>query len=290
MARTVCAASADLLIIAGDVASGALSTIRDTLALFADFPGKRVFVPGNHDVWEQKPPRNTWRRYRHELAQTVRSGGFHYLDGGPLIMGQWAVVGCMGWYDYSFRQTAPPGAQARIIPVPAARFGEIATALPQREAIAWEQLTPDDYRLKAAWWDDAGTMKGLVWNDGLFVDWGRSDEMMAAWSAEVLRSQVRSLPPTVTSVIAVTHFVPFAELLSDSDTMPRAYARAFAGSTLLGEAIRGIPGIRLAGCGHWHNARVTSANGLPVANASLGEGRRGLLQLEIPASGDWREM
>ena len=55
LARAVCAAEADVLVLAGDCAEG-IAHVGDLLGLFAEFGGARLMVPGNHDLWQMRRP------------------------------------------------------------------------------------------------------------------------------------------------------------------------------------------------------------------------------------------
>lgn len=88
----------ETMIIAGDVANDFTVTL-DFLRQIEDASGARcLFVPGNHDIWNEKHPDKTaWDTY----------GGLKAFDGnlarGPVALSdQWVVIGDLGWYDYSF--------------------------------------------------------------------------------------------------------------------------------------------------------------------------------------------
>ncbi len=88
----------ETMIIAGDVANDFEVTLR-FLHQIEDRTGVRcLFVPGNHDIWNEKHPSKTaWEVY-YELENF--SGN---LTKGPVqLTDQWVVVGDLGWYDYSF--------------------------------------------------------------------------------------------------------------------------------------------------------------------------------------------
>ena len=88
----------ETMIIAGDVANDYTVTLR-FLHQIEDRTGVRcLFVPGNHDIWNEKHPAKTaWEIYR-ELENF--SGN---LTRGPVqLTDQWVVIGDLGWYDYSF--------------------------------------------------------------------------------------------------------------------------------------------------------------------------------------------
>lgn len=88
----------DNMIIAGDVANDFEVTL-DFLHQLEETAGIRcLFVPGNHDIWNEKHPDKTaWDTY-HGLEQftgNLARGPAHLTD-------QWVVIGDLGWYDYSF--------------------------------------------------------------------------------------------------------------------------------------------------------------------------------------------
>ena len=89
---------ADLMIIAGDVANDYELTLR-ALETIEDASGVPcLFVPGNHDIWNEKHPNlNAWDTYE-ALKQFPGN-----LCNGPRELGNdWVVIGDLGWYDYSF--------------------------------------------------------------------------------------------------------------------------------------------------------------------------------------------
>ena len=59
---------ADVLVIAGDLISGPVSQHTEILKVFSGFRGPKLFVAGNHDLWQGNAPRDTWRRYERKLS------------------------------------------------------------------------------------------------------------------------------------------------------------------------------------------------------------------------------
>jgi 3',5'-cyclic AMP phosphodiesterase CpdA len=94
----------DVLVLAGDV--GTEDHFAGCLALFADLPGRKALVPGNHDVWvrDGDPRGDSLQLYRDYLPRVAEQHGFHYLDSGPLFLPEanLALAGSMNWYDYSW--------------------------------------------------------------------------------------------------------------------------------------------------------------------------------------------
>lgn len=282
MAAQSARSDADVLIIAGDLTTGPLSQHGEILQALSAFPGLKLFVPGNHDLWQKVRERNTWQRYEIELPQVVAAAGFHYLAQAPVVHNGYGFVGCLGWYDYSLRQTEPPDADLRLSPATVTRPGGTLHRDPHRHDLAWGDLLPEDYATKAMQCLDDNVAQGLVWNDRFYVDWGKTDEEMVEYCCEKLRQQAASIAAEVDHVIAVTHFVPFAEVLPNARTVTAAYARAFAGSTRLGDTIRALPKISAAIFGHWHRQQTWDLDGLLAANASVDHAQQPPLKLQLP--------
>ena len=88
----------DKMIIAGDMASDYRLTLDSLKELETDTHVECLFVPGNHDVWNENHPDITaWDAYGRMKAHRGN------LANGPRsLVGDWVCVGDMGWYDYSF--------------------------------------------------------------------------------------------------------------------------------------------------------------------------------------------
>src|SRR5947207_1535981 len=76
---------ADIIVLAGDVGAG--EDFARCLQLFANLPGRKALVPGNHDVWVTAEDQrgDSWHVYSEYLPRVCREFGFHYLDQGPLL-------------------------------------------------------------------------------------------------------------------------------------------------------------------------------------------------------------
>ena len=88
----------EIMIIAGDVANDFEVTLRFLRQLEVTAGVCCLFVPGNHDIWNEKHPDKTaWETYR---GLEKFSGN---LTRGPVeLTDQWVVIGDLGWYDFSF--------------------------------------------------------------------------------------------------------------------------------------------------------------------------------------------
>ena len=88
----------DLMIIAGDVANDYRLTL-ESLARIEHRSGVRcLFVPGNHDIWNEKhPDQDAWRIY-----EALKAFPGNLANGAVTLDNDWVVIGDLGWYDYSF--------------------------------------------------------------------------------------------------------------------------------------------------------------------------------------------
>ena len=87
-----------VMIVAGDVANDFEITLEFMQSLENASGARCLFVPGNHDIWNEKHPDKTaWEIY-HALEEFPGN-----LALGPVeLNGRWVVIGDLGWYDYSF--------------------------------------------------------------------------------------------------------------------------------------------------------------------------------------------
>jgi putative phosphoesterase len=93
----------ELLLIAGDLSNRWDLSLR-TLEEIQERAALRVlFVPGNHDLWNEAPKRPfgaAWGAADSHEALKAFPGN---LARGPVkLPGGWAVAGAMGWYDFAF--------------------------------------------------------------------------------------------------------------------------------------------------------------------------------------------
>ena len=93
----------ELLLIAGDLSNRWDLTLR-SLEEIQERTGLRVlFVPGNHDLWNEAPERpfgESWGAGDSHEALKAFPGN---LARGPVeLPGGWAVAGATGWYDFAF--------------------------------------------------------------------------------------------------------------------------------------------------------------------------------------------
>ena len=286
IAGAVAQAGADVLVIAGDCAEG-VERLPDALALFGEFSGVRLMVPGNHDLWQDTTPFETRRLYEQTIPAIAADCGFHCLDSEPLVIDGTCFVGGMGWYDYQMRQCETPSPGITVTPITVTR-GEAGkmhfSSLPDARETGWEALEPRDYAANGLVWQANGDRPQVaVWSDPLHLDWGAPAEQVAEEMAARIRAQIRDLAGGCSRVVGVTHFVPFSELASHHLENPRrAYARAFLGSPLLGEALLEAENLALVIHGHRHRQEARRVHGIVVADASVTGAQDGPLLFTLP--------
>ena len=220
----------DVLILAGDVTHD-LTQLQDTLAGLRDAAPHRLFVPGNHELWCEEGETSE-DRYVQAIPALCRAAGWVPLHVEPFALGGVAFVGETGWYDYSFRNRALDGQ------IPLSQYGEKRYGK-------------------------------LVWMDGVYCRWPwLTDADVLAYMAGRLR---RKLGETAAPrVVAVTHFLPFAELVTVRRQLPWDYLNAFMGAEPLGQVLREDGRVVRAIAGHTHVAGHVVIDGIEAQVSPVG--------------------
>ena len=93
------ASGGDVLIVIGDTAVFDGTALEECLSRFR-FDGPRLFVAGNHELWTNSS--DSYGVFTEDLPRRVRALGWRWLESEPFVAGDIAIVGTVGWYDYSF--------------------------------------------------------------------------------------------------------------------------------------------------------------------------------------------
>ncbi len=274
IAKEICKLGGDALVLAGDSAAADLSVLEDVFELFAGFKGARLAVAGNHELWtvgraDSLPGGDdSLHRYENAIAETCTRCGMHYLDGEPFRAGDVAIVGNMGWYDYSYRPDR--------LKVPL-RFYEHKIA-PGAAA----QLAKYHHLLDEA--DDlpAGAMKITTrWMDGEYVRLPVGDVALTGTMVRKLREHVEAVCGTASEVVVCMHHLPFAEMVIQSRIANWAFGMAFMGSQAFGEVLAAFPKVRHVYCGHSHRSRRRRIGGLVCTSIGSTYGKKRFEVLEV---------
>lgn len=98
----------DVLVICGDLAES-LKHFDQALALFKDLNCHKLFVPGNHDLWNRIDlDRNASQKYNEDIPDLCLKNNWHFLPTNPIQIGEWTFVGSPFWYDYSLMPDGHP--------------------------------------------------------------------------------------------------------------------------------------------------------------------------------------
>lgn len=234
----------DVLLIAGDIGSDDVS-IANCLQLFRSFPGKKLAIAGNHDIWVARRRDTSLERYK-RLSDIFSANGFHALEDEPVVLNGIGFAGAMGWYDRSFQDK---------IRVP-----------------NWY------YELKS--FPGKGT-----WNDANNVKWPFIDEQAVDWQVARLEQQLEALKTAgVSRMIVGIHHVPTKKLLFHprwllSKTM--RFFNTFLGSERFAELLEANNHVvEHVVCGHIHRAADTKRNGVHYHSIGGGYKNKQLVTLD----------
>jgi len=248
LAADICAAGGDVLILVGDSACGEPASMDRVLGLFNQFRGDKLAVAGNHELWTYGGACSLVR-YENELAEACSRNGFHYLDAAPYVRDGVAVVGSVGWYDYSFlpKSMGIPRRfyEHKIAPGAAARYDELRHLFEPADDIA---MSAHDVTTR--------------WMDGVRVRLSQTDAAFTQRLANRLARDIEAVQEKATHVVAAIHTLPFFELVPHSILPNLEFATAFLGSDLLGSVLTDHPRVTHAFCGHSHRHRVHTVDGL----------------------------
>jgi predicted phosphodiesterase len=247
------AAGGDVLLVVGDTAAADGEALERCLERFK-FAGPKLFVAGNHELWTARA--DSALLFCEELPARIRALGWHWLETDPFVAGDVAIVGTVGWYDYSFA-VASLGIPQRfysqkISPGAAERFTEYA-----------DLFNPSD--------DISPAAREIVarWNDGRYVKLGMSDEAFLSGRLQQLESNLHRVA-TARQIIAATHHLPFASLCPSSHRALWDFTRAYLGSGKIGQLLLRYPNIHTVYCGHSHLPVEAKIGALHAINIGSG--------------------
>lgn len=249
-AERVNACDAEVLVIAGDFSSISKKLIDECIALFQPFPGKKIAVAGNHDLWvvegQSSVEKYSW------LADIFRVHGFHFLDEKPVVINDIGFVGNVGWYDYSFRRPDAPEPGVQVITAGGVK--------------KWEDLTEEDYSRKILDYAIVAdkdlpfmspealrkSARRTGWNDYRYIRWDYTDLEFTDICVQKLRSDIEQIEPQVEKIVAVTHHLPFENMAIRKGRAGWDFNNAFVGSKKMGEVLLSCEKVSVSICGHTH--------------------------------------
>ena len=222
LAAEICRVGGDVLAVAGDTFAHEPSLLVRCLELFEGFGGEKLLVAGNHDLWTGDG--DSFELYDRTIPRLAAECGFHDLDTGHRIVGDVGFVGSIGWYDYSFRDESI-GVPMRFYEHKVGPGYALGDPTYGRLVADTSDLTPTAMRAASGWMD------------GRMIHWALDDPRFTALTNERLESQLAAVEPRVRTIVAITHHIPFAEMLVRKSDPTWAFGNAFMGSVGLGEAL-----------------------------------------------------
>lgn len=236
----------DAFILIGDVASRP-QAVEETLGTLGDLPCPAIYTAGNHDVWvslgEQRRGVSSFQRLDEELPRICKKHGWHYLDHAPLRLGDVALVGGMGWYDYSYRNQ-------------------------KRDA----EITLEHYRAKSfrRWrWGDQYYARFPDGNGGHLGDEALCDLLAARLESQLL--EVEGWP--VRAVVGAFHHLPYG-VLTPPRCLPWDFFLGFAGSPVFGRLLDKERRLAAVLFGHVHmRLSLYTPDGVPLRCSCVGYAR-----------------
>jgi len=248
------AAAPDAVLLVGDTAASVGDDLERCLARFDDLQAAKLFVPGNHELWTHGD--DSYRLFIDELPRRVRGAGWQWLQTDPFVTPSLAIVGSVGWYDYSF---APPHLgiplrfyEHKISPGAASFSAEHRYLLGQDD-----DIPPHAREIYARW------------NDGRFAKLHRSDGQFLTELIAQLTRQLESLRH-IPHVLVATHHLPFREMLPPSNAAQWQFVRAFLGSEQFGQTLLQYPNVKTLICGHSHLPLDTHVHHIHAINIGSG--------------------
>jgi putative phosphoesterase len=224
----------DVFVIAGDI-SDRLDILSSSLASLQTKDCANLYVAGNHDIWfEEGGGSGSLEKYSKVIGEICGKNGFVHIPDAPVVEENYAFVGSIGWYDYSFRR------EELDIPI--------------------ENYEQKEYR-------------GTVWYDLFRIDWGYDDREATDLFNRKLEYDLRTLPEDVKHVIYVSHHLPFQNLTIYKDRLPWDFHGAFMGAVSTGQIIKNDGRVRLSISGHSHIRNKIALDDLVALTVPIGYGR-----------------
>ncbi|MCB1192801.1 MAG: metallophosphoesterase [Leptospiraceae bacterium] len=227
-------ADPDIFILAGDI-THKINILLQTLQLFDTILCPKLAIPGNHDIWSTTEI-TSFQKHEKILPEIFSQFGWHWLPGNPYKLSELAIVGTMGWYDYSFRHKKA-------------------------------DISLQTYRSKRH--------GDFVWMDGVYGKWEKnekkwSDSEILDWLLEIAEKDILSVKDFQT-IVFVSHHIPLEDILYQNLPITKySFLRAYMGSEKIGHLILKYPGIKYVICGHRHIATNTKVGKIKCYSNPLG--------------------
>ena len=251
IAKRVYQMNPDVFVIAGDI-SNSIDRLDYTLKQFEDLSCLKVMIPGNHDVWIEsnnsvRKGKDSFYKYREAIPQVCKHNEFLYPVEEPYIVHNVAIVGNIGWYDYS---------------------------------LADARLANTHYFMDYA----RGTFDEGTWNDAKYSVWLKApsslnwkerqktfnNSLLFEIMFNKLKDAFKKIPDNIEKILIILHTAPFKDCIIPKDK-PSPFD-AYEGSTRIGEFIRSVSKGREISiiCGHRHKKLFLDMGNIKLYRSPVG--------------------
>ena len=253
--------SADVLVIAGDVAE-TVADVQRSLEALAHLPCARLYVPGNHDLFAEPTAAGGWfdtqDKIQKLLPQAVTQTGCHYLGLHPVRVLNKTFIGTCGWFDDTLGEP---------LLAPFVHSSHFASG-------SWRHVRA--YDKGHVLWPSASPGSGMPCS--LAGHWAGDREICDAM-LDSLQTQLKQADAQ-TSIVAVVHVLPFPEIVQRQAFGPSSFHDAWLGSARLGACLREDERVQLVISGHLHRPTdVQITPRLRAVASPVGDARRSPLSL-----------
>lgn len=255
--------NANVLVLAGDISSFDMVDYDDCLSHFDRFQGAKLAVAGNHDLWTRNT--SSMLRYREVLPDMLKKHRFHYLDAKPIIIEDIGFVGNMGWYDYSFRFQEETNGGVII----------------EDKLVKLKDLPTEIYADKRFRLFDGKTKSYECWADGDYIILPRSDESYADLLSQKLEFDISQVRDKARKLVAVTHHVPFANMVRINGRDVSNIWCAYSGSEKTGRVLLAEPKVTTLISGHTHRYELKQNGHIACYNVSGDYGKPYSREIEV---------
>lgn len=246
---------ADVLIINGDCCDG-IEDLDLVLNRFSDFNGQIIFNPGNHEMWS-KDGEDSINLYKNVIPNKLTSYGIHYLPSSNFILGDYVIVGEMGWFDFSYRKPVPEN--IKILNEEDGHFDLGNKVIKQRE------LEDYDFKRGCLGYRVGGRLIFSFNNDVKNVSKNLDHKDFTDLNINNLENKILEVPITK-KIVLVTHFIPAEKFIHNDVTT--FYMSAFLG-TKKTEPLLKNKQIDLVIFGHQHVPKYFINDGKRYCNPSF---------------------
>ncbi|MDX9827046.1 MAG: metallophosphoesterase [Spirochaetia bacterium] len=251
LARESARRKLDILLVAGDISSDYALTLK-TIRALEDASGVRLlFVPGNHDIWnENYPGRKAWDSYKALLEHPG-----NLARGAVSLPGGWTIVGDLGWYDFAYGDSSFSQAEFQKMKHGGRTWQDKIKSIWDRPTLDMHRLFME--RLESRLEESANANK---FNMSHNVNYGsaaaNANFIAAAANVTQTADNAASLGDGATEqkILFVTHVVQIREFTVQNPGSQWKYFNAFLGSPEYGELAQRY-GAKMAVCGHVHYRR-----------------------------------